>query len=169
MTRKDQEMLFENYKKVVLKEMDTLDPDITSLEDQETGFHGDELEDVDVDQQTLDDHLLKLISNDVINLTDPDEYLKAANSIAEDLMDHFVDKPCTHLVDDILSYSGLKGPKAQTAKSLLTQICANPAKMFFSTKKKIKEKESRTSTYQEPEDYGDGDGDGLDNLDNLDM
>lgn len=154
MTRKDQEMLFESYKKVI-REQDELDPDITSLEeeDPETGFHGDE--DPDIDEKTLDDHLLKLIGNQVIGLTDADEYLETANSIAEDLMDHFMDKPCVHLVDDILAYSGLKGSKVETARSLLSQICANPAKMYFSTKKKIKEKQSRVDRYEEPEDYGD--------------
>lgn len=158
MTRKDQELLFENYKKIVLNEQDDLP--IGNPEDSdeaEVGFHGDELEDVDVDQQVLDDHLLKLIGDQVIGLTYPDEYLETAHNIAENLMDHFMDKSCVHVVDSILSYSGLRGPKLQTAKSLLSKICENPAKMYFSTKKKIKEKESRDQHDDSQEDFGDED------------
>jgi hypothetical protein len=161
MTRKDQELLFENYKKIVLNEQNDLP--IVNPEDSdesEVGFHGDELEDVDVDQQVLDDHLLKLIGDQVIGLTYPDEYLETAHGIAENLMDHFMDKSCVHVVDSILSYSGLRGPKLQTAKSLLSKICENPAKMFFSTKKKIKEKDFRSNQSEEPEEhYENEDGD----------
>ena len=142
MTRKDQEMLFENYKNIILKETHDLD----SL-DKEVGFHGDELEDVEVDDQTLDSHLLSLLGSEVRGLLSVDSYLETANSIADALTDHYQDQNCTHLVDDILAYSGLTGNKVDDAKKVLQQICANPAKAFFSTKKKIKEKEARRERY----------------------
>jgi hypothetical protein len=141
MTRKDQELLFEKYKRIVLKENHEMEDDV------EIGFHGDELEDVDVDAKTLDDHLLKLLGSEVRGLLSVDSYLETANSIADSLTDHYQDQNCVHLVNDILSYSGLTGNKVDDAKKILAQICSNPAKFYFSSKKKLAEKDARRQSY----------------------